>query len=90
MSPFLVVLQHPLPGNLSDLVQTSEQIDIQHLGSIRAVEALDVGILIWLARFDVVDEDPIGPAPFGELRKYFFSRGTGFGPHILRDTHMSW
>jgi len=58
----LVLLDAPLADELPDLGQASEQIQIEHLVSQAPVEPLDKGILIRLARFDVVDEHAIGLA----------------------------
>ena len=55
MRPLLVVRDEPAFGQGADLRQRFEEIRIKHLGAIATVEALDKGVLIWLARLDVVD-----------------------------------
>lgn len=42
----------------ADIVQAGEQVPVKHLFPERAVEALDVGILVRLAGLDVLDVDP--------------------------------
>lgn len=63
MGSLLVVLDHPLTHDLADLVEVTEQIQVQDFIAHRAVEAFDVGILVRLAGLDVADEDPVGLAP---------------------------
>jgi len=62
----LVVLEHPRPAELSNLIEMSEQPSVEHFLAIRSVEALDVGVLIRLAGLDVVDQDAVGLAPAHE------------------------
>lgn len=50
---FLVVLEHPCAAELANLVKVTEQPGIQHFFPIRSIEALDVGVLIRLARLNV-------------------------------------
>ena len=45
----------------TQLVQRLKQVRVEYLGPIAAVEALDIGVLIRLARLDVLD----GHAVFG-------------------------
>ena len=58
MRPVFVVLDHPPPGGFPDVLQRREQVLVQYLFAIRAVKAFDVGILIWLARLDILDRHP--------------------------------
>ena len=57
MRPLLVVGDEPAVGHRADLSQRFKEIGIEHLGAIAAVEALDEGVLIRLARLDVVNPD---------------------------------
>jgi hypothetical protein len=50
MAAFLIIFDHPAIRCLSNLRQISEQVQIQHFLAIGLVEALDVGVLIRLAR----------------------------------------
>lgn len=53
--PLLVILEHPRPGEFEDFIQVSEQPSLEDFLPIRSVEAFDIGILIGLARLDVID-----------------------------------
>jgi hypothetical protein len=39
------------------LIQVIEQVGVENLLSVGAVEPLDVGVLVWLGRLDVPDLD---------------------------------
>ena len=41
MAPFLVVFEHPGPGDLSDLVQMAEQPSVEHLRAIGSIESFN-------------------------------------------------
>ena len=58
MRPLLVVNDEPALGQRADLRQRLEEMRIEHLGAIAAIEALDEGILIGLSRLDIVEVDP--------------------------------
>lgn len=51
----LVVIDQPLIGNRLDQLKVGEQVRVEHLGPISSIEALDKGVLIWLARLDIAD-----------------------------------
>lgn len=55
MGPFLVVVEHPPPGGLADVVEASEQVLVQDLFAKGPVEAFDVGVLVGLAGLDVLN-----------------------------------
>ncbi|WP_432951902.1 hypothetical protein [Bordetella pertussis] len=38
-----------------DQLKVGEQVRVEHLGPISSIEALDKGVLIWLARLDIAD-----------------------------------
>jgi hypothetical protein len=61
--PLLVVLDRPPPGGFTDMFERRKQVLVQHLLPVGTIEALDVGILIRLARLDVLDghTDILGP-----------------------------
>ena len=46
MGSFLVVLEHPPVGGLANVVQDGKQVEVEHLFPVRAIEPLDVGVLI--------------------------------------------
>ena len=58
MRPLLVVADEPPFGEGSDFRQRFEEIRVEHLGTIGAMEALDKGVLIGLARLDLAQRDP--------------------------------
>ncbi|SUV72546.1 Uncharacterised protein [Bordetella bronchiseptica] len=51
----LVVIDQALIGNRLDQLKVGEQVRVEHLGPISSIEALDKGVLIWLARLDIAD-----------------------------------
>ena len=57
MRPLLVVRDEPALGQCADLRKRLEEIYIKDLRTIAAVEALDEGVLVWLAWLDVVDRN---------------------------------
>lgn len=66
MRAVLVVIDQPLIGNRLDLLKVGEQVRVEHLGSISSIEALNVSVLIWLARLDIADRDAFCASPLGE------------------------
>ncbi len=66
MRPLLVVNDEPALGQRACLRQRLEEMRIEHLGAIGAIEALDVGILIGLARLDVVEVNPAFVRPLDQ------------------------
>ena len=63
MGPFLVVIDHPPVCYLPHLGQGVEKVQVQHFFPIGAVKALDIGILIRLARLNVLDHHAVGFSP---------------------------
>ena len=63
MGPVVVVLPAPLTDELTQLRQTAEQIEIEHVVSEPAIEAFDKRVLVGLPWLDVVDENTVGLAP---------------------------
>jgi hypothetical protein len=61
-----VVIGQPLGGDGLDLLEVGEQMCIEHFRAVRSVETLDKGVLIGLARLDVLNRDAFGRGPFGE------------------------
>ena len=59
MRPLAVVDAEPGVGERLELRGRVEEMGVQHLSAIRAIEALDVRVLIRLARLDVVDHAPV-------------------------------
>ncbi len=55
MVPFLVVLEHPGPSNLSDFVQMTEQPSVEHLRAIGSIESFNVSVLVRFAGFNIVN-----------------------------------
>ena len=66
MGTLLVVLEHPPPGGLADILEAPEQVLVEHLLPERAIESFDVGVLIGLAGLDVLDSHALVLGPFGE------------------------
>ena len=66
MVSFFVVFEHPVPGDFSDLVQIPEQPSVQNLIPIGPIESLNIGILIRLSWFNVINENTVLLAPIGE------------------------
>ena len=63
MRSLLVVNDEPVLGQFADLRQRLEEMRIEHLGAIAAIEALNEGVLIGLSRLDVVEIDPAFVSP---------------------------
>jgi hypothetical protein len=57
-SDFVVPLD-PFGGDVADLVQRVEQVATQDFLAVGPVEALDVGVLVRLARLDEADLDAL-------------------------------
>lgn len=49
-----------------NLLEVGEQVCIEYLGTISAIEALDEGVLIWLARLDIADRNAFCGSLFGK------------------------
>ena len=62
-----IVFLNPALGDFSDLSQAAEQVKVQNILPISAIEALDVGILRWFARFDEIQQDLMLFCPAGQL-----------------------
>lgn len=62
----LVVALESLVGDLAHVLDRVEQVRRQHLLAVGAVEPLDEGVLIRLARLDEADRDVFGLASLGE------------------------
>ena len=70
--PLLVVDPQPCHGQRLQLGDRLKEMGVEHLRAIAPVEPLDVGILVGLARLDVVDRHPVVGAPVDErLREKF-------------------
>ena len=63
VGPFLVVDAQPLTRQGLQVGNRFEEMGIEHLRAIGAVEALDVGVLVRLPRLDVVAGDAVLGAP---------------------------
>ena len=63
MGSVLIVDGHPLRRDLSDLLQTSKQVEIQHFIPVRAVEPFNERVLGGTARLNVIDQYSIGFSP---------------------------
>lgn len=66
--PLLVVFEHPGPAHFPHLIKAAEQLGVQHIGSIAAVETLDECILVRLPRLDVIDHHVMLLTPVYEDR----------------------
>ena len=58
MGTLLVVAVSPVLGHASDLVQGSKYIAIKNFRAVSAVEPFDIGVLLRLARLNVIYLDP--------------------------------
>jgi hypothetical protein len=67
MGSVFAVLTQPVLGDLAHLFHRSEQVGVQHLGAVCPVEPLDIGVLVGLARFDVVQRDALARGTFDEV-----------------------
>ena len=66
MGSFLVVGGDPLASNFPNRLERLEYVSIQDLMPESAIEAFDEGILIRLARLDVVELHALVSAPSGQ------------------------
>ena len=72
MGPFAVVDPEPCVGESTQLPNRFKQVRVQHLRPIAPIEALDLGVLIRLARLDVVRGHAVLGAPVDKgLRREF-------------------
>ena len=72
MRPLLVVFDEPALGDLLHLLDRFEDVGVEHLGAVRAVEALDEGVLVGLAglneaQLDVPLAGPVDEGMAGKL-----------------------
>lgn len=63
MWPCLIVFVDPAAGNLTQLIQAAEEIQIQDLIVVGPVKALDVSVLVRLSRLDIVNQHAIVLTP---------------------------
>lgn len=61
-----VVFDHPPVNGLADVLQAQEQMLVQQFLAERAVEPLDVGVLVGLAGLDVLDGHAVRLRPLHE------------------------
>lgn len=61
-----VVIDQPLFGDDLDLLQIGEQVRAEHFSAVRAVEALNEGILIRFSGTDITHGNLLGSGPFGD------------------------
>jgi hypothetical protein len=54
MGPFLIVDAQPLARQRLQLGDRLEEMGVEDLCAVGAVEALDIRVLVWLSRLDVV------------------------------------
>jgi hypothetical protein len=64
--PIVVVGSQPLVRDRLDLGQGREDVGVEHLLAVRAVEAFDEGVLIGLAGLDVAELDRVLLTPVRE------------------------
>ena len=55
MGHLLVVVDHPPPCRLANILEASEQVYVQHFFTESPVESLDAGIPVRRAGLDVLD-----------------------------------
>ena len=68
MGTFMVVAVSPVFGHAPHLVETGEDVAVEHLGAVGLVEAFDVGVLGGFARLDVDELDATILRPLLERR----------------------
>lgn len=61
MIPLYYLVQAPLPGHVSNLIQIGKQVGIEKLSAEGAVEAFGKAVLLALARLDVRERYAIDP-----------------------------
>ena len=66
MGTVLVVAAKPAICDVSYLVEGVERGQVEDFITVRAVEPLDVGVLVRLARLDVAKLDTVAAAPVDE------------------------
>ncbi|MBB5885812.1 hypothetical protein GGR71_002891 [Xanthomonas sp. F1] len=66
MGSLFVVIDHPPVGGFANVVETGEQVPVEHFLAEGTIEALDEGVLVRLSRLDVLQCDAIGLEPAGE------------------------
>ena len=66
MQSLLVVLDHPPPDRFAYVLEGGKQVLIEDFLTEGAVEAFDVGVLVRLARLDVLDGHGVGLGPLHE------------------------
>ena len=59
MWALLVIFRDPQFSDFAHLLKRIEQVCVQHLLAVGAIESLDKGILVGLARLDVEQLDPL-------------------------------
>jgi hypothetical protein len=67
MGPFFVVHLKPFGAELAHLVEILEHVGVEHFVAEAAVVALDVGVLIGLARLNVTRIDAVVFSPVEQL-----------------------
>ena len=65
MRSMVVVAVQPVGRHVSNLLQGIEHVAVQHLSAVGLVESLDIGVLCWLARLDVLQGDAFALRPLG-------------------------
>jgi hypothetical protein len=89
---FVVALE-PFGGDLPQLLQQVEQVCARNLFAIGPVEALDVGILVGLARLDETELDILLLAPLTALMprsRVSCATGTSASPSFNTATICDW
>src|SRR5215813_7993609 len=66
MGPLGGVDRQPSLGDRADLIEGLEEMRVEDLLTIGAIEALDEGILIGLAGLNVAQADPLSRTPLDE------------------------
>ena len=91
MRALLVVNAQPLLGDVLYLLVALEHVGVQHLVPIRAVEPLDVGVLVGLAWLDVIELDPFDCGRILQLwNVYFWGKLTNEIQKCFEAKFSSW
>lgn len=66
MRSMMAVTMQPVGRHISDFLLGIKDIAVQHFGTVGPVEFLNIGILGWLPRLDVVEGNILELGPFGQ------------------------
>ena len=97
MVTLFAIFQHPGLGDLARIVECAQQLGIEHIVLGPAVESLDIGVLVGLAKFEVVDHYTLSTALVGKGIAHKFRavigaqhlRHASLGFDLLENAHQA-